>query len=92
MLPGHRTCWLDSDKPQSKRIKYDAGKEEVDFKKDGPIYSEPVLRDHKSVVSLVASTGNFCYLGFCIQLLFLFIKHMMLLYGVYQPWEAMYTR
>lgn len=84
MLAGHRACWLDSDEPQSKRIKYDAGKE-VDFKKDGPRYSESVLRVHKSVVSLVASTGNFCNLGFCIHLLLLFIKHMMLLYGVYQP-------
>nr|CAB3459425.1 unnamed protein product [Digitaria exilis] len=57
MLAGHRACWLDSDEPQSKRIKYDAGKE-VDFKKDGPRYSESVLRVHKSVVSLVASTGG----------------------------------
>lgn len=65
VLAGDIACWSDSNEPQSKFSKYDSGKV-LDF--------ESAL---KSVVSLVASTGNFCYLGFCIELLLLIVKHMM---------------
>lgn len=62
-LPGYRACWSDSDEPQSKFIKYDSGKV-VEFKKEGPKHFESIHRARRSVVSLVASIGNFRYLAF----------------------------
>ncbi|CAN6339690.1 unnamed protein product [Urochloa humidicola] len=61
--PGcHRTCWSDSDEPQSKFVNFDSERA-ANFNKDEPKYFESVLRVHKSVVSLMATTdgwGMFC--------------------------------
>ncbi|CAL4911558.1 unnamed protein product [Urochloa decumbens] len=55
--PGHRTCWSDSDEPQSKFVNFDSERA-ANFNKDEPEYFESVLRVHKSVVSLVATADG----------------------------------